>query len=91
MTDNRNTILAVILSGFVLIAWQYFYGMPAEKARQQTIEQQAAKQSPAPTAPGQAPTAVPGVTPSAPPAVPDPPAPDQFQSAGRAGCIHRSS
>jgi YidC/Oxa1 family membrane protein insertase len=24
MTDNRNTILAVILSGLVLIAWQYF-------------------------------------------------------------------
>ena len=28
MTDNRNTILAVILSGIVLIAWQYFYNMP---------------------------------------------------------------
>ena len=28
MTDNRNTILAVILSGLVLIAWQYFYNMP---------------------------------------------------------------
>lgn len=29
MTDNRNTILAVILSGLVLIAWQYFYNVPA--------------------------------------------------------------
>src|SRR6267142_2503656 len=28
MTDNRNTILAVILSGLVLIAWQFFYNMP---------------------------------------------------------------
>ena len=28
MTDNRNTILAVILSGLVLIAWQYFYNVP---------------------------------------------------------------
>ena len=28
MSDNRNTILAVILSGLVLIAWQYFYNMP---------------------------------------------------------------
>ena len=34
MTDNRNTILAVILSGLVLIAWQYFYNVPAmEKQR----------------------------------------------------------
>src|ERR1700730_2672056 len=33
MTDNRNTILAVILSGLVLIAWQYFYNMPQMKQR----------------------------------------------------------
>jgi YidC/Oxa1 family membrane protein insertase len=34
MNDNRNTILAVILSGLVLIAWQYFYNMPQmEKQR----------------------------------------------------------
>ena len=35
MTDNKNTILAIALSALVLIGWQYFYGMPAEKARQQ--------------------------------------------------------
>jgi hypothetical protein len=28
MIENRNTILAVILSGLVLIAWQYFYNVP---------------------------------------------------------------
>jgi YidC/Oxa1 family membrane protein insertase len=34
MSDNRNTILAVILSGLVLIAWQYFYNAPQmEKQR----------------------------------------------------------
>ena len=34
MTDNRNTILAVILSGLVLIGWQYFYNIPQmEKQR----------------------------------------------------------
>jgi YidC/Oxa1 family membrane protein insertase len=34
MTDNRNTIIAVILSGLVLIAWQYFYNVPQmEKQR----------------------------------------------------------
>ena len=40
MTENRNTILAVILSGLVLIAWQYFYNMPQmERQRAQTQTQ----------------------------------------------------
>jgi YidC/Oxa1 family membrane protein insertase len=39
MTDNRNTILAVILSGLVLIAWQYFYNMP--QMEKQRVAQQA--------------------------------------------------
>ena len=48
MTDNRNTILAVILSGLVLIAWQYFYNAPQmEKQRLQTQTQaELAKPSP---------------------------------------------
>ena len=56
MTDNRNTILAVILSGLVLIAWQYFYNVPQmEKQRAQTQAQsELAKPSPQ-TAPGSAP------------------------------------
>src|SRR5438105_4173025 len=37
MIENRNTILAVILSGLVLIAWQYFYNVPQmEKQRAQS-------------------------------------------------------
>ena len=40
MTDNRNTIIAVILSGLVLIGWQYFYNIPQmEKQRVQTATQ----------------------------------------------------
>ena len=40
MTDNRNTILAVILSGLVLIGWQYFYNIPQmEKQRAQSRPQ----------------------------------------------------
>jgi len=35
MLDNRNTILAVILSGLVLIAWQYFYNIPQMEKEQQ--------------------------------------------------------
>jgi YidC/Oxa1 family membrane protein insertase len=33
ISDNRNTILAVILSGLVLIAWQYFYNVPQMEKR----------------------------------------------------------
>src|ERR1700712_39303 len=63
MTDNRNTILAVILSGIVLIAWQYFYNVPQmEKQRAQTQTQaELAKPSPQ-TTPG---STTPGATPSA--------------------------
>jgi YidC/Oxa1 family membrane protein insertase len=40
MTDNRNTILAVILSGLVLLGWQYFYNIPQmEKQRASQIAQ----------------------------------------------------
>src|SRR5665213_886201 len=33
MLENRNTILAVILSGLVLIAWQFFYNVPQMEKR----------------------------------------------------------
>jgi YidC/Oxa1 family membrane protein insertase len=71
MTDNRNTIIAVILSGLVLIAWQYFYNVPQmEKQRaaqqaqaelqksQQPSQTQASPSSPPPPA-GTAPSAAP--------------------------------
>src|SRR5665647_620330 len=44
MSDNRNTILAVILSGLVLLGWQYFFNIPqmekqraAERAQSQLV------------------------------------------------------
>ena len=69
MTDNRNTILAVLLSGLVLIGWQYFYNIPAmekQRAAQQATQQgqtQSGTPSTAPT-PSQTPQA--GTTPSQP-------------------------
>src|SRR3979411_2907010 len=56
MTDNRNTILAVILSGLVLIAWQYFYNVP--QMEKQRAAQQAQSELVKP-----APQATPGTTP----------------------------
>src|SRR4051812_12924934 len=46
MLDNRNTILAVILSGVVLIAWQYFYNIPQmEKQRAQQAQAELQKKA----------------------------------------------
>jgi YidC/Oxa1 family membrane protein insertase len=65
MTDSKNTILAIVLSAVVLIAWQFFYAMPQEKARQEKLQseqltqkqqQQAQTQTPAqPGKPAQTP------------------------------------
>ena len=47
MTDNRNTILAVILSGLVLIGWQVFFNIPQmEKQRAQQAQSELAKPAP---------------------------------------------
>src|ERR1700720_322273 len=47
MTDNRNTILAVILSGLVLIGWQYFYNMPQMEKRRAAEQAQSELVKPA--------------------------------------------
>ena len=70
MTDNRNTILAVILSGLVLIAWQYFYNAPQmERQRLQSQTQAELNKPPSQTVPGSttpgSTTPQPGSTPSA--------------------------
>jgi YidC/Oxa1 family membrane protein insertase len=64
MNDQKNTILAIVLSAIVLIGWQFFIGMPQmERQRQEALlkQQQAQQTQPPQTAPGQA-------APSAPPA-----------------------
>src|SRR3982075_3513071 len=50
MTDNRNTILAVILSGLVLIAWQYFYNVPQMEKQRAAQQAQSELVKPAPQA-----------------------------------------
>ena len=56
MTDNRNTILAVILSGLVLIGWQYLFNMPQmEKQRAQQAQIEQAKQAAQPGSPAGSP------------------------------------
>src|SRR6516165_5880631 len=73
MLENRNTILAIILSGLVLIAWQYFYNIPQmerQRAQQQQAELAKATQpSSTQPAPAASPSTVPqaGNAPSAAP------------------------
>jgi YidC/Oxa1 family membrane protein insertase len=50
MTDNRNTILAVILSGLVLIGWQYFYNVPQMEKQRAESQKQAELQKATPQA-----------------------------------------
>ena len=55
MKDHRNTILAVILSGMVLISWQYFFVVPQmekQQAAQKAQQAQQAQQATQPQAPG---------------------------------------
>src|SRR5665213_4450439 len=68
MLDNRNTILAVILSGLVLIAWQYFYNVPQmekQRAAQQAQSElvKPAQQAGSPTTPSTTPSTSPATTP----------------------------
>ncbi|MBX9711668.1 MAG: membrane protein insertase YidC [Xanthobacteraceae bacterium] len=78
MQDNRNTILAVVLSGLVLIAWQYFYNMP-QMEKQRLAQQQAAQQAQIQAANPANPSVSPGTTqtPEAGSAAPVPGAPAQ--------------
>src|SRR5215831_20402359 len=85
MLENRNTILAVILSGLVLIAWQYFYNIPAmekQRAAQQAAELQK-KTAPQPSAQA-SPT-------STPPQAGSAPAPAAAPAATNAPAIDRNA
>src|SRR5580692_13032466 len=50
MIDNRNTILAVILSGLVLIGWQYFFNIPQMEKQRAAQQAQSEMVKPAPQA-----------------------------------------
>ena len=66
MNDQKNTLLAIVLSAIVLIGWQFYFGLPQmEKQKQAQQQQQQAQQPGAPPAPG-TPSQAPGTTPPAP-------------------------
>jgi YidC/Oxa1 family membrane protein insertase len=80
--SNRNTILAVILSGIVLIAWQYFYNVPQmEKQRAAQQAQSELAKSAAPQANNTTPSSSAPPTGNAPPAVGTPATPPAASTA----------
>src|ERR1700704_7210019 len=84
MIDNRNTILAVILSGLVLIAWQYFYNVP-QREKQRALQQTQAELA-KPT-----PQATPGTTPQANTPTPSANAPAANQPASAGTIVARDT
>src|SRR3984885_9618431 len=66
MTENRNPILAVILSGLVLLGWQYFFNLPQLEKQRAAQQAQSEMTKPAPQAgAANTPAAGPAPTPSA--------------------------
>ena len=68
MTDQKNTLLAIVLSAIVLIVWQYFFGLPHMQ------RQEAQKQPQTQTQTQGVPTPAPGGGPSTTVPVPGQPA-----------------
>src|SRR5499426_1268871 len=64
MSDQKNTILAIVLSALVLIVWQIYFGVPQLDKQKQIQQQQAQERSQQPPAAPQQPGAT--QTPSAP-------------------------
>src|SRR5215210_5745795 len=69
--DQKNVLVAIVLSAIVLIVWQYFVGIPQIEKQRQEAQQQAQQRTqqqqsvpPAQTAPGQ--PQAPGSTPQLP-------------------------
>ena len=66
--DQKNTLLAIVLSAVVLIGWQIFVGLPQmQKQKEQQPQQQTQQQVPPGTTPTPGTTPAPGPTTQAPP------------------------
>ena len=51
MTDQKNMLLAIVLSALVLIGWQIFFGFPQMEKQKQVAQQQAQEHSQQPDNP----------------------------------------
>ncbi len=86
MTDQKNTLLAIVLSAIVLIGWQLFFGAPQLARQKQIAEQQQQEQTKQPPGTQPATGTQPGVTP-APSAAPRPAQPSTVPSMTREAAL----
>src|SRR6185312_9871271 len=94
MFENRNTIVAIILSGLVLIAWQYFYNGPQmERQAAQQKQAELAKRAQHKATPTQPEASQSEATQSSTPSSPSPtgPAPSVDHSASNAPVVSRAA
>src|SRR5258705_2929164 len=87
MSDSRNTILAVILSGLVLIGWQYFYNVPQMEKQRAAQQAQSELAKPAPQPGGTTPPATTPQTGAAPAPAPATNQPASAAPVGRDAAI----
>jgi YidC/Oxa1 family membrane protein insertase len=69
MDDQKNLLLAIVLTGVVLIGWQYLFAVPQLERQKQISQQQQqtqAQQTPPNAQPGAVPQVAPGTVPQAP-------------------------
>jgi YidC/Oxa1 family membrane protein insertase len=80
--QQKNLILAIVLSMAVVFGWQYFYAGPKMKEEQERLKRQQAQSQPIGASPGTAASPVPGVAgaPAIPGAVTAPPAVSREQA-----------
>ncbi|TVR09206.1 MAG: membrane protein insertase YidC [Salinarimonadaceae bacterium] len=64
--DNKNLILAILLSVIVFVGWTYFYGAPQMERQRIEAEQAASQTAPTPQAQGNLPVPGGALAPSAP-------------------------
>ncbi|MCJ8144986.1 membrane protein insertase YidC [Ancylobacter sp. A5.8] len=69
-SENRNMIVAIVLSMAILIAWQYFSGVPHMEAQRQAEQQTAQQSATTVNSDGTTAPVAPGATAPAPNAVP---------------------
>jgi YidC/Oxa1 family membrane protein insertase len=86
MIDNRNTILAVILSGLVLIGWQVFFNIPQMEKQRAAQQAQSELAKPAPAS-----TTTPATSPQTGAPVPSANAPAANQPASAAAVVDRDT
>ena len=73
MSDQKNTILAILLSALVLIGWQFYFGLPQMDKQKQIQQQQAQERSQQPPPTPQQPGTTAPQTPAAPGTAPQAP------------------